>query len=327
MKYFVLPGLFLILLTTCMKENPDIPDTGRKIAINGLITTDTFLNVFVSRSSYLLDRSGASGESMMDFDNLDISFYMDNERIDSLYHYHYYDFDHWLLMNFGNYRSSNVYPLPGREYKIVAKGSGLPEATAITTIPDLVRIERVDTSLIILAPGSYYQLNLGVKFQLEFSDPPNVPNYYLFRMYMNTYWDLYDNAYVPYRSETIEFTCQDPIVEEKLNCIQGMQAVAFSDIVINGQSHNLDVILKAESIREPFMEGPFGSYTTHRKTVYLKLYSITEEYFRYIQTLMLYSKNYSNPLADPVLMYSNVSGGFGMFSGAAVSTDSIVFRF
>jgi hypothetical protein len=184
----------------------------------------------------------------------------------------------------------------------------------------------VDTSRIILAPGEYYESDVGLLFKIEFSDPINETNCYLFRIYKNTYWEYY-NSYVPYSSEVIRFTCQDPIIEEKLNSVNGLEAIAFSDKVINGQRHSLNIIVKGESIGRPFTDFPESSYTNHKKTLYFKLYSITEEYFRYIQTLHLYSKNYSNPLVEPVLMYSNVSGGYGMFSGASVSSDSIVFKF
>jgi hypothetical protein len=166
------------------------------------------------------------------------------------------------------------------------KRQGLSDATAITTIPDLVRIEHIDTSRVILAPGSYYVSNSGMQFKIEFSDPVNETNYYLFRMYMNTYWDPYYNSYVPYNSKVIRFSCQDPIVEEKLNNINGLEAIAFSDKVINGQKHSLNVIVKGESIGKPFMDSPESSYTNHRKTLYFKFYSITEEYFRYIQILL-----------------------------------------
>ena len=63
------------------------------------------------------------------------------------------------------------------------------------------------------------------------------------------------------------------------------------------------------------------------KTFYFRLYSISSEFFNYIHTLNLYNKNYGNPLADPVITYSNITGGYGIFSGAAVSSDSIVWNY
>jgi hypothetical protein len=65
----------------------------------------------------------------------------------------------------------------------------------------------------------------------------------------------------------------------------------------------------------------------HKKTIYLRLYSITEECFRYIQTLNLFEKDFGDPLTNPVQVFSNVTGGFGIFAGAAVSSDSIVFNY
>lgn len=320
---------FIIVINIgCQRENIDIPDTGRKIVINGLITTDTVLNAFLSRSNYLLDISGTGSEYMRDLDSMEVSIYENNVKIDSLSHYRYYDYDPWKILNFGNYRSVKEYPSVGKEYKIVAKGRDLPEATAKTIIPDMVGIEGVDTSRIILAPGTYYEFNTGLLCRIEFSDPSDKMNYYLLRIRLNTYWRPYNNYYIPYRSEDMYFYCTDPIIEEKLYNINGLLAVSLSDKIINGQKHKLDIVIKGESIGEPLIDIDFStsSYTEHHKTLYIKLYSITEEFFRYIQTLQLYSRNYSNPLAEPVLMESNVTGGYGMFSGASVSTDSIVFN-
>ena len=299
----------------------DIPDTGRKIVINGLITTDNLLNVKITKSSYINDIRGAAYLSSTDLDSAEVRFYQNSTCIDSLHHVYDDYFYAWNVFYIGNYWSQSVYPTPGQEYKVVAKVPGLPDASASTIIPNPVRIEHVDTSRIILAPGSYYNNNVGMQFKIEFSDPVNEPNYYLLKIYLITYW-------VPFPdSSTIGFICIDPIVEERLSSDE-LKGIAFSDKVINGQRYSLKVIVKGETIGKPFIDYPQSSWQEdHRTTVFFQLYSITEEYFRFIQSLNLYYKNYGNPLAEPVLMYSNVNGGYGMFSGAAVSTDSIVFQY
>jgi len=318
----------MIIITSCGRDYIEIPDTGRKIVINGLITTDTILNAFISKSNYLLDRSGVGSEYMKDLDNMQVYIYENNVRIDSLLHFKYYDYDHWNLFHFGNYLSGGIYPSSGNEYKIVVKGQDLPEAIAETVIPGIVNIERVDTSRIILAPGSYYSFNTGFRCRIGFSDPSDKKNYYLLRICLFTYWKPENNYSIPYYYQDLEFYCSDPIVEEKLNTRDGIQAVVFSDKLINGQKYTLDLVIKGESIGEPLIkiDYPISSYGVNNKTLYIKLYSITEEFLRYIQTLQLYSRNYSNPLAEPVIMVSNVTGGYGMFSGASVSNDSIVFN-
>ena len=328
MKNYVFMILFFYLLSACSRDNISIPDTGRKIVINGLITTDTIINSLITRSNYLLDIDGTSYYNMIDYDSLEVVFYENNVKIDSLNHVRYSGFDPWKVFNFGNYVSEYNSPVSGKKYKITAKGQGLPNASASTVIPDMVSIEDVDTSRIILPPGKYYSFDTGLLCRIGFSDPPEKKNFYLLRITLKSYRKSVNNNSIPANYQDMEFFCSDPIVEEKLNTREGIQAVAFSDNHINGQKHNIELVIKGELIGEPIikLEYPFSSTDIYRKTLNIKLYSITEEFFRYIQTLQLYSRNYSNPLAEPVLMESNVTGGYGMFSGASVATYSIEFN-
>jgi hypothetical protein len=296
----------------------DIPDIGRKIVINGLIATDNLLNVKITKSSYINDISGNAYQSSTDLKGVEVLFYQNNIFIDSLYYVFDDYFYAWNVFYIGNYWSKAVYPIPGQEYKVIAKAPGLPDASASTIIPNLVKIEHIDTSTVILAPGTYYESNVGLQCKIEFSDPANETNYYLLKAYLiSSFPD----------SLTIGFICKDPIVEEKLRSDE-LKGIAFSDKIINGQRYNLDIIIKGETIGKPYIDYTQSSWQEdHRTTVFFQLYSITEEYFKFIQSLNLYYKNYDNPLAEPVFMYSNVRGGYGMFSGAAVSTDSISFQY
>ena len=84
-EYFVLFGCLLILLTACQDYKLDIPDTGRKITINGLITTDRLLNVRISKSAYLTYENSYEEDSLYSIDNAQVVIYQDNNVIDSLY--------------------------------------------------------------------------------------------------------------------------------------------------------------------------------------------------------------------------------------------------
>jgi hypothetical protein len=304
MKYFLLLTLLLTLFTACQQEELEVPDTGRKIVINGLITTDSLLSVFINKSEYITTHSYIYYN---DLDNAEVCFYQNNTRIDSLHHF-FKEFSTTKLFHPGNYWSESVFPLPGKEYRIVVKAPGLPEVTATTTIPNLVRIERVDTSRIILEPGLDIP-DFRMVFNIVFTDPANETNYYLF----NLYNDL--DKMLP---SSIGFSSQDPIIEEELSNEQSLtnvlmnrvEGIAFSDKIINGQKYSLTVTTDCR-------------YGSKRLTTYIRLFSITEECFKYFQTLNLYFEKQGNPLSDPVIVYSNITGGYGIFTGAAVSGYSI----
>lgn len=331
MKHFIVSAILMLLFTGCNKLKLDIPDTGRKIVINGLITTDELLNIRVSKSDYLIDSLHYGDPELEDLGHAAVKIYSDENYIDLLnYKIGGIEDFAWALFLRGNYYSTTLTPSPGTEYNVKVSYPGLPSASAHTIIPNRVDIEKTDTGRVLLEPGSFYEYNLGLKFKISFTDPANEHNYYFIKALMNTYYDTaysYANRY----SQEVFFKSNDPIVEENIENINGRNAIVFSDKMINGQKHSIDLIVKEESVfllpEDHYIISPPGSYNVTRQTIYFKLCSINEEYYKYIQSLLLYSKNYGNPLAEPVMVNSNVEGGYGMFSGAAISTDSVVYEY
>ena len=119
--------VIIFVLVCCQKEEIKVPDTGRKIVINGIITTDSLINLNLSRSLYITD-SNLVEENLLK--NARARVYENNLLIDSLH----YDGD--IYINLGldiyvpsNYRSSAGFPLPGHEYEIRVNSPGLPEAS------------------------------------------------------------------------------------------------------------------------------------------------------------------------------------------------------
>jgi len=321
MKYLALLFMLLIELTACQNEL-DIPDTGRKIVINGLITTDSLLNLKLSKSAYYNDMPF----DYLDLDNAKAYFYEDNILIDSLH-----PVEHWPRWEFvfyqSNYQSRNVFPKSARKYNIKVMAHGYPDATSSSIVPELVRIIKLDTSRILVGPDPYhpYQNNVLFLCNINFSDPANESNYYMVTVSRNQYFSQI--------TPNVRFYSQDPIIEERLgNFSNETYALAFTDKVINGQNYNLKLSVYGSDFGMPFRDdrGTIDGVpdtTYHKKVVYFSLYSITEDYYRYIQTLNRYKKNYGNPLTEPVLIYSNITGGYGIFGAAAVSSDSIVFHY
>ena len=322
MKLFILSIILVFLLISCEKGNLIIPDIGRKIVINSLITTDSVLNVRISKSAFITDKSHSSSESLRSINNANVLVFQNDICIDSLSYSelwsNYYDY----MYKFSNYFSKSVFPLPGKEYKIVAKVNGLPDATATAKIPDIVRIERVDTSRIILTGDTLGTGKVRLQFNIEFTDPNKEQNYYLLNICKKyTYYDLS-------HSDIIAFDSRDPIIEEKLiGPVFPLEGIAFSDRLINGKRYSLTVTLDGNTIGRPFYDDTPEDGGDHKKIIVLRLCSITKEYFRYIQSLNLYKTNFDNPLTEPVQVASNITGGYGIFSGAAISSDSIVFRY
>jgi hypothetical protein len=319
MKHFLFISFFLTFFYACQKENVEIPDTGRKIVINGLITTDSLINVRISGSEYYTSNPWL--HESPPFTGAIVNFYNNNTCIDSLYYSTHNISKYGDVYYTGNYLSESVSPLPGKEYKITVSKSGFPDATASITIPRLVNIERVDTSRIESLRHDY-----AMKCKLEFTDPPSERNYYLLnivRVSMN-----------PFIKEYLTFDCEDPVIEEELcgnggsmssesnKVFDNKYGYAFSDKLIDGKKYSLNFSFEGNNyLNDPRNIAPKTSYI-----YYFRLISITEGYFKFIQTFNLFNSTRWNPLAERVQVYSNVSGGYGIFAGGAVSADSIILH-
>jgi hypothetical protein len=156
---------------------------------------------------------------------------------------------------------------------------------------------------------------------LEFTDPSDEVNYYLFNINLNIYY--FHNKF---RYPHFVFDCKDPVAEEKLlSNYQPLEGFAFTDKIINGKKYKFRISINGGEIGRPFINNWPGDDYGYRKTIYFRLYSITGDFYRYIQALNLYHKSFDNPLADQVIVPCNIKGGYGFFTGAAVSSDSIVF--
>jgi hypothetical protein len=316
-RFDVLYCMVLVsLFSSCQKEEITVPDTGRKIVINGLITTDSLFNVNLSRSLYITD-SNLVEENMLT--NARALLYQNGANIDSL------EYAEIPYLNLGldiyvpsNYRSKRLYPLSGEEYEIRVRSPGLPDASAKIRIPGMVKIDHLDTAIVKLSgPFESWESNIRVLCDIEFTDPEYENNYYLLYVYRVPAFYSASNNMV--------FSCQDPVVEEYLNHGTFMEGIAFTDRSISGQKHILRVTLNGKDIGKPFYNDEFSE--SHRKAIYFRLCAITEDYYKFIQTLNLFLKNYKNPLAEPTQVYSNIEGGYGIFGGAAVSSDSLVFNY
>jgi hypothetical protein len=314
MKYSLSTILLLLTFSGC-RDLMQIPDAGRKIVVSGFITNDSLLSVRIGTSSYILNFDDGSMERQMDLKGANVRIFQNEVYADSLYHvltyggfYDTYDWDHVFIR--GNYRSKKIFVKEGNEYAIIVNSPGYPEATAHFTVPKVVGIESVDTTHVIMPPGEYLYLNTGIACKIRFSDPPDIKNYYILTVNKVPTANPFNN--------NIEINSKDPVIEEMLHS-RAIEGVAFSDKVINGQTYTLSIIIRDESIAH------VQTAQDHEGKIllYFRLYSIPEEYFIYIRTLNQYEKNLGNPLADPVMMFSNVTGGFGMFAGAAVSSVSI----
>lgn len=313
LKTILLTGTFMIILASCSEESFNVPDTGRKIVINSLISTNKFFSVRISMSAHVTDYSdSALIESINYINNATVKVYQNGMLKDSLYNIKKEIGNSGDCYDHDNYYSKHLIPLPGEEYEIKVTAPGLPVATASTFIPECVNIDKVDTT------HFYSNFNIpdwplfqNIIFHINFTDPATEKNYYLLKVYSKDQpWGFPIVA---------TFYCKDPVVEEKLSnpSSVSLEGIAFTDKIFDGRNYTLNTSVPGTCIKD-------SECAEYDRVIYLHLYSITKEYYRYIQALNLYKELNHSSFYDPVLIPSNISGGLGFFSGAALATDSII---
>lgn len=184
-------------------------------------------------------------------------------------------------------------PTPGDEYELRVSAPGFTPTSAKQIIPQAVRIDSLN-----------YDPQGGVDqfgdprdiYNLTFTDPAGVPNFYEASGYIHIkYQSPFDTTFSYEYDYTIDFESSDPNFENG----------TFSDANFDGQQYTI----RLETY--PAFWGSGSDDFEISGKVYFR--STTPEYATFISSLNNYWRAQDNPFSEPVLLYSNMSGGLGAF--------------
>ena len=279
----------LLLLTSCVKEvkvNPEFE--GAKLVLNALICPDSIIRVHMSASS-------AMGQVVPNLNDVQLKLFQNGVEVGTFY----YDTLGWYKNDF--------YPSAGNAYQMVAVSPNFGKVEANTFIPFLPQNLN----------GTYYKIsdvpiedNGVVKYfdtesKITFLDNPLVENYY----------EIGQNVFLYQQTQE-----KDPSLLSDGDLSYNPRNYYCSDALFNGQ-------LKTFLLRKGgyVSLSPFGTFD-HDDNYRRLIKSCSKEYylFRKAWTKHVYNQNSTDLLddplqilfyGDPVVMYSNVVGGYGVFAG------------
>lgn len=321
-KTFLIPGfIFLIALlnNSCVKVlDYDIPEDEKKIVINSMFASGDTFKVYVNKSMHILDKVRAK--------------YL-NDAVVQLF-----EGDQLLTEIKGGINGlyKSYVPLQnGHEYTLIVNSPGLQQVTAKTNIPVPVDIINVDTiTEFSVNPNDYYYYTNTLKCDITFNDTPNAENYYELTCleehvnevtnYINEDSILFEYVRV---NEPIAFKSKDAVIEQWItgnsfsyhftdDGYGSGNSIIFSDRLIDGKKHTLQIILFV-----PFM----NDASMMKRTIDISLKSVTKNYYEYMQILEKHIIAANDPLAEPVLAYTNIENGLGIFSGYSKSVVRLNF--
>lgn len=209
------------------------------------------------------------------------------------------------------YIAPQFIPEEGKIYTIVVTVPGLGTVTSRAMVPitlktdPVVRIENLTQSEIGLE--QLYQFQVAI----EIEDPQDVENFYQLSLAYKQDQYIYNGqtrTYIGYDILPLNYTFDETVDNDPsrlINDFQNGKHVLFTDEMFNGDNKTvlLDVNLNLPK---------FFAEIDHVE-VDLKL--LSEEYYRFHSTVFQQDYYKDNPLAEPVIIFNNITNGCGNFSG------------
>ena len=146
---------------------------------------------------------------------------------------------------------------------------------------------------------------------ITFTDPGTEDYYSLAVMYK----DIFNESFACVSTNDPIFTVSGEYnfgAENQAGAATFCDEVMFTDVTFNGTNKTIELNIYAINtigIAAPRFE--------------FELKHVSKEYFQYYTTMEKQVENEGNPFGEPVIIYSNIENGFGIFAGSTISTATI----
>lgn len=306
MKKISFISLWALLLFSSCADFEDIinytlPEPEIKLCLSGYVSTDSSYIFLTLNNYYLIDSdSWDNRATIIKSDDATVTLFEDGVFFDTLQP------QTRQVWASGNHRTEHYYvsykpTTPGKTYTVYAQHTDFDEVSAETVLPMPVPIQSYTASRIDYEPVTFFNLTLNIY------DTPATENFYVlpYSVERNTY---YTPTLMP-----------NPIFENSTafhhqNIFHGYSF--FSDKFIDGTHFSIQYTLLINGAeRIP----PSTQYT-------FPLYSTSKDFYIYNMSRLLYEDSRYDANSNPVTIYSNVVGGYGIFFGLSKSTIETSFN-
>lgn len=289
---------FCLSILGCSKElDYNVPDFEPKLVVNGFLIPGNPISINVRKTISILSEENSVIE------NAEVLLFENNIFLEKLKHF-----------GEGNYKSEMYYPLQGNSYSIQVNVDGFSSVSACDTVPEIVPILYAKRTI-----GNTYDEYGDPQddYTVLFRDKPG-KNYFEMFFIGQGFPNEYDSMYsVGFPSEIV---IADPVMIDESELDVYPITYIFSDKLFNGQEYELNVKFgSGGSI------GIFSFPFAPEQGAFVLLRSTSEAYFNYRKYWLRhsYGKQIGNKvefailaplIGDPVPMYSNIKGGYGVFA-------------
>lgn len=291
-----------------------------KIVIYSLLNPDSLVTVTIAESHAVFETRYESRQ----ITDASVRLYRDGELIETLTYVPVTTLpDDYRVDHLSRYVSLSHKPVHGSTYRIEVDVDGLESAWGETRLPDPVPVISVDTGSI-----NFNEYSGEVKIKVRFRDPADTANYYRLtaRALTGTYLGSPDEPYDPafpvtvYDNDIGYGAFAEPLIapqqeDDMFGMYMNNDFNLFIDELIEGKEYSLTLgynysVLPAIDYYE-FIHA------------YFSLHSITKDVYLFLQSYSAQRQTIDNFLAEPVPVYTNVTGGLGVVGAETVSVGSL----
>ena len=287
----IIPLLFLLACEKTEKLE-DFPLYPPKLVLNSYLNADSTISIQLSKSLSVLDNADLKhvGDGSM-------KLYENGNLIGT------------IISGNGdwNYKFNNK-AIVGATYNVEAETPSLGKVSASTIIPSKVSIKKFEAEALNVNSWEH-----PYKFSITIDDPPGEKNYYMIgvelyqiHIHINGTDTLIN---IDYPSKAFLNSSSNPAIDQVVN-----GNAFFKDDFFNGKNYTIDVNTDY-----------LNTYADKIKII-ITLYSLTEECYKYRLSYGKYKESSDNPFAEPVQVFNNIKGGYGIFAGEAIAIDSLTFK-
>ncbi len=269
-----------------------------KLVINGFLQPDSLISINVRSTSPILSRENVFIE------DAEVTLSVNGEFVETL-----------TYKGSGNYKSEIQRPETGKVYSVEIIADGYDKVTASDTIPGNVKILTAS-----MVKGNTYN---------EYGDPDTDYNLSFADGKETDYYELMFIGQSPPTAFNSKYTIgimrgvviADPVMKDDSDLDLNPPTFLFTDNLFQGENYTLNVKMNA---------GSGGDFTSpivpaFESGHFVVLRSVSHSYYKYVKSWYRHKlgKQEANKieafmliplLGDPAEMYSNIEGGYGIFT-------------
>jgi len=205
------------------------------------------------------------------------------------------------------YTSDSFRPEAEVEYRLRVEVDGYETVKAMSMIPPQVGIDEIEIVEQIDSMSGDQQIKFyTISMAVTFTDPAQQENFYHLRLlqeYESFGSGSPDTMGVPLERRQVEFQIQSPDSRYQIRHID--RGLLLEDTPFNGKRQRIVLTFQVSLDSRQERLGP----------TFAELRSVSKEYYLFYSSLSRQLAGGEVPFAEPVIIFNNISGGQGNFSG------------